>query len=57
MQTESTARQPARKVLHVFRAMNRGGAEMRTIANAGHWLHIEAPDEFYRAVTKFLAAP
>ncbi|HEX9265801.1 MAG TPA: alpha/beta fold hydrolase [Candidatus Binatia bacterium] len=32
-------------------------AEMRTIANAGHWLHIEAPDEFYRAVTEFLAAP
>jgi esterase len=32
-------------------------AEMRTIANAGHWLHIETPDEFYRAVTEFLAAP
>src|SRR5437762_8396121 len=31
MQTESTARQPARKVLHVFNVMNRGGAEMRTV--------------------------
>jgi esterase len=29
-------------------------AEIRTITDAGHWLHIEAPDEFYRVVTEFL---
>lgn len=27
--------------------------EIRTIADAGHWLHSEAPDEFYRVTTEF----
>ncbi|PQB06036.1 alpha/beta hydrolase [Aureitalea marina] len=28
--------------------------ELDTINDAGHWLHAEKPDEFYRIVTKFL---
>ena len=32
-------------------------AELRTIADAGHWLHIEAPDEFFRIVTDFFGPP
>jgi len=32
-------------------------AEVHTIPEAGHWLHIEAPDEFYRVTTEFLGAP
>jgi esterase len=31
-------------------------AEVRTIANAGHWAHIDAPEEFYRVVSAFLMA-
>jgi len=31
-------------------------AQFKTIASAGHWVHIDAPDEFYRIVTDFLAA-
>jgi esterase len=29
-------------------------AEIQTIARAGHWLHVDAPDEFYRIVAHFL---
>ena len=32
-------------------------AEIRTITDAGRWLHIEAPDEFYRVTTQFLDMP
>lgn len=28
-------------------------AELRAIPDAGHWLHIDAPDEFFRIVTEF----
>src|SRR6266545_3349925 len=31
-------------------------AQFKTIASADHWVHIDAPDEFYRIVTDFLAA-
>ena len=31
-------------------------AQIVTIADAGHWVHIDAADEFYRAVTGFLLA-
>lgn len=31
-------------------------AELRAIPNAGHWLHIDAPDEFFRIVTEFFAS-
>jgi len=30
-------------------------AEIETIASAGHWVHIDAADEFYKTVTSFLA--
>ena len=30
-------------------------AEIKTIAGAGHWLHVEAADEFYIAMSNFLA--
>ncbi|MBN2423386.1 MAG: alpha/beta fold hydrolase [Calditrichaceae bacterium] len=30
-------------------------AEISTIAGAGHWLHVEAPDKFLEIVRKFLA--
>ena len=30
-------------------------AEIKTIAGAGHWLHVEAADEFYIATSNFLA--
>jgi esterase len=30
-------------------------AEFTTIASAGHWVHVDAPDEFYRIVTGFLS--
>jgi pimeloyl-ACP methyl ester carboxylesterase len=29
-------------------------AEIFTIADAGHWLHIDAADQFYQTVTGFL---
>lgn len=29
-------------------------AQIETISNAGHWLHAENPDEFYKVVMKFL---
>lgn len=29
-------------------------ADLKTIPNAGHWLHAEQPDLFYETVTKFL---
>ncbi len=29
-------------------------AEVATIADAGHWVHIDAAEEFYRVVTSFL---
>lgn len=29
-------------------------SQLQTIAGAGHWLHAEAPDEFYSRVTRFL---
>ena len=29
-------------------------AEIETIANAGHWLHAENPEDFYEAVIKFI---
>ncbi|MGE5217068.1 MAG: alpha/beta fold hydrolase [Chloroflexota bacterium] len=32
-------------------------AEIRTIAGAGHWLHFDAPEEFYSVVSNFLATP
>ena len=32
-------------------------AEFHTIANAGHWVHIDAPDEFYRVVDEFFRRP
>ncbi|HVO92613.1 MAG TPA: alpha/beta fold hydrolase [Terriglobales bacterium] len=32
-------------------------AELRTIANSGHWLHIDAPDAFFRNISAFLDAP
>jgi len=35
---------------HLFPA-----AEIKTIADAGHWLHAEKPDEFGRMVSSFLA--
>jgi esterase len=31
-------------------------AELVAIPDAGHWLHIEAPDEFFRVVTEFLGS-
>lgn len=30
-------------------------AEIKTIRGAGHWLHIDAPDEFYAVAARFLA--
>ncbi len=33
------------------------GAQLRTIANAGHFLTLDAPDEVIRSVTEFEAAP
>jgi esterase len=30
------------------------GAEIKTIENAGHWVHADAPDEFVRLVREFL---
>jgi len=30
-------------------------SEIKTIANAGHWLHAENPDDFYDAVIQFLS--
>jgi esterase len=33
------------------------GAEFNSIHNAGHWLHAEAPDLFFRIVTEFLERP
>ena len=30
-------------------------ADLKTIDNAGHWLHAEDPDKFYELVTNFLA--
>jgi pimeloyl-ACP methyl ester carboxylesterase len=32
-------------------------AKIETIARAGHWVHIDADDEFYQTVTGFLTAP
>jgi esterase len=32
-------------------------AKIETIARAGHWVHIDAADEFYQTVTGFLTAP
>lgn len=29
-------------------------AQVKTISNAGHWLHAENPDDFYKEVIKFL---
>ena len=29
-------------------------AEIKTITNAGHWLHAENPEEFYQAVINFV---
>ena len=29
-------------------------AEFRTIANAGHWVHTDAPEEFLRLTREFL---
>lgn len=29
-------------------------SQLQTIDGAGHWLHAEAPDEFYKRVTRFL---
>jgi pimeloyl-ACP methyl ester carboxylesterase len=29
-------------------------AEIKTISNAGHWLHAENPEEFYEAVINFI---
>ena len=29
-------------------------AEIKTITNAGHWLHAENPEEFYEAVINFV---
>ena len=29
-------------------------AQVQTIANAGHWLHAEKPEEFIRCVSSFL---
>jgi pimeloyl-ACP methyl ester carboxylesterase len=31
-------------------------AKFKTVRNAGHWIHIEAADEFHAIVTDFLAA-
>ena len=30
------------------------GAEVKTIANASHWVHADAPGEFYTVVRDFL---
>jgi pimeloyl-ACP methyl ester carboxylesterase len=30
-------------------------AEIRTVAQAGHWLHADAPEEFVRLVREFLS--
>ena len=30
-------------------------AEFHTIPNAGHWVHIDAPEEFYRVVDEYLS--
>ncbi len=30
-------------------------AEVKTIWSAGHWIHVDAPDDFYAAVAQFLA--
>jgi len=32
-------------------------AKIEPIAHAGHWVHIDAADEFYQTVTGFLTAP
>lgn len=32
-------------------------AEIETIARAGHWVHIDAADEFYKTVTNFFTSP
>ena len=32
-------------------------AKIELIAHAGHWVHIDAADEFYQTVTGFLTAP
>ena len=32
-------------------------AKIELIAHAGHWVHIDADDEFYQTVTGFLTAP
>jgi esterase len=32
-------------------------AEIKTIASAGHWVHTDAADEFYKTVTSFLNSP
>ena len=29
-------------------------AEFHTVPNAGHWVHIDAPEEFYRIVDEYL---
>jgi pimeloyl-ACP methyl ester carboxylesterase len=29
-------------------------AEIKTIANAGHWVHVDASEEFLKVVTEFL---
>ena len=29
-------------------------SDIKTISNAGHWLHAENPDEFYKSVVTFL---
>ncbi|MDX9697131.1 MAG: hypothetical protein RBT49_15175, partial [Bacteroidales bacterium] len=29
-------------------------AEIKTIQNAGHWVHAEQPDEFLKTVKRFL---
>ena len=32
-------------------------AEFHTVANAAHWVHIDAPDEFYQVVDEFFRRP
>jgi esterase len=32
-------------------------AELQTIPSAGHWVHVDQPEEFFRCVTKFLSEP
>ena len=31
-------------------------AKFHTVSNAGHWVHIDAPDEFYRIVDEYLGS-